>query len=257
MSELLVSVENLDLFYGKVHAVQKLSFQIYAGEILAIIGPNGSGKTSAVECMEGLRRPSGGDIRVFGKNPQSARREMYTKMGIQLQDTSYPDKIRVGELCALFASFYEHPADWRLLLAQLGLKEKLKRPVHKLSGGEKQRLSVILALLPRPRLLVLDELTTGLDPEVRHGLWESLKQIRQAGTSILLVSHYMDEVEALADRLLYMKQGQCEFSGTQQDFKDFARARIPAKQWQEGLSLENIYLLLSPKNNVITMEGIL
>ena len=205
----------------------------------------------------GLRRPSGGNIRVFGKNPQSARREIYTKMGIQLQDAAYPDKIRVGELCALFASFYEHPADWRLLLGQLGLEEKLRRPVRKLSGGEKQRLSVILALLPRPRLLVLDELTTGLDPEIRHGFWESLKQIRRAGTSILLVSHYMDEVEALADRLMYMKHGQCVFSGTQQAFRDYPRERIPAGPWQDGLSLEAIYLLLSPKTNVITMEGIL
>lgn len=257
MKEMLVNVENLNLFYGNVHAVKNLSFAVGAGEILAIIGANGSGKTSTVECVEGLRRPTNGSITVFGKNPWKERRYIYTKMGIQLQDVEYPDKIRVGELCEMFASFYENPADWRLLLKNLGLTEKINRSVRRLSGGEKQRLSMILALLPRPRLMVLDELTTGLDPEIRHGLWESLKQIRQSGTSIILVSHYMDEVEVLADRLLYMKRGCGEFFGTLEAFRLFVKARISPDQWSDALTLEQMYLLLAPKANVLTMEGIL
>lgn len=257
MREILLSVENMNLFYGNVHAVKNLSFSMEAGEIVAIIGANGSGKTSTVECLEGLRKPTNGNICVFGKDPWKERQYIYTKMGIQLQDVEYPDKIRVGELCALFASFYENPADWRRLLKNLGLEEKMNRSVRKLSGGEKQRLSVILALLPRPKLLILDELTTGLDPEIRHSLWESLQMIQKSGTGILLVSHYMDEVEVLADRLLYMRQGKGEFIGTLDEFRAFARKKVAPDQWKDSLTLEQIYLLLAPKAGAIKMEGIL
>ena len=172
MDKTLVEIDGLRLDYGAVCAVKDVSFHMKAGEILAVIGPNGSGKTSTVECVEGLRRPTSGSVQVFGVNPLKNRSQVYREMGIQLQEAEYPDKIKVKELCGLFASFYENPADWHLLLKQLGLEEKAGRTVKKLSGGEKQRLSVLLALLPRPRLLILDELTTGLDPEIRHGLWE-------------------------------------------------------------------------------------
>ena len=252
MAQYLAKAENLNVKYKTVHAVKDVSFDIRPGEILALIGPNGSGKTSTVECLEGLRAPSCGHVEVFGLNPLTHRKQIYTRLGIQLQDVEYPEKIRVGELCSLFSSFYEQPADWKKLLEQLGLSEKSRRTVKKLSGGEKQRLSILLALLPRPKLLILDELTTGLDPEIRNGMWESLKQIRSTGTSILLVSHYMDEVEALADRLLFLVQGRAQFLGTQEQFYTYARSRIPAGEWREGLSLESIYLLLSPKTNVIT-----
>lgn len=252
MTKYLAKAENLNVKYKTVHAVKDVSFDIRPGEILALIGPNGSGKTSTVECLEGLRAPFFGHVEVFGQNPLTQRKQIYTRLGIQLQDVEYPEKIRVGELCSLFASFYEQPADWKKLLKQLGLSEKSHRTVKKLSGGEKQRLSILLALLPRPKLLILDELTTGLDPEIRHGMWESLKHIRSTGASILLVSHYMDEVEALADRLLFLEQGRARFLGTQEQFYSYARAMIPAEKWQEGLSLEAIYLLLSPKTNVIT-----
>ena len=166
MDKTLVEIDGLRLDYGAVCAVKDVSFRMKAGEILAVIGPNGSGKTSTVECVEGLRRPTSGSVQVFGVNPLKNRSQVYREMGIQLQEAEYPDKIKVKELCGLFSSFYENPADWHLLLQQLGLGEKAGRAVKKLSGGEKQRLSVLLALLPRPRLLILDELTTGLDPEI-------------------------------------------------------------------------------------------
>lgn len=181
MDKTLVEIDRLQLDYGAVCAVKDVSFCMKAGEILAVIGPNGSGKTSTVECVEGLRRPTSGSVQVFGVNPLKNRSQVYREMGIQLQEAEYPVKIKVRELCGLFASFYENPADWHLLLKHLGLEEKAVRAVKKLSGGEKQRLSVLLALLPRPRLLILDELTTGLDPEIRHGLWESLRRIKAAG----------------------------------------------------------------------------
>lgn len=255
--ETLAQVQNLLVQYGNITAVKDVSFQIRPGEIFAIIGPNGSGKTSAVECLEGLRRPAGGSVTVFGQSPLAQRKQVYAHLGVQLQDVQYPDKIKVDELCAWFASFYTAPADWRLLLSQLGLADKQNRTVRRLSGGEKQRLSVLLALLPRPKLLILDELTTGLDPEVRRGLWDSLKTIRDAGVGIVLVSHYMEEVTALADRLLFLLRGEAIFTGTLAELYTYARSTLPPESWREDLSLEDIYLLLAPQEGRITMEALL
>ena len=151
----IVLVEDLTVSYKNVRAVNHVSFSVEQGEILAIIGPNGSGKTSTVECIEGLRKPDHGSIQVFGKSPWEKRSEIYKLMGVQLQETEYPSKIRVDEQCKLFASFYERPADWNLLLSQMNLADKRKRQIHKLSGGEKQRLSILLSLMGRPKLLRL------------------------------------------------------------------------------------------------------
>ncbi len=247
MEQAAVQVERLNLAYGTVKAVQDVSFSVGTGEILAVIGQNGSGKTSTVECVEGLRKPDDGFILVFGKNPLKHRSEVYKEMGVQLQETEYPPKIKVEEQCRLFASFYEHPADWRQLLAQLGLEEKKNRQVCKLSGGERQRLSILLSLIGRPKLLVLDELTTGLDPEARQNMWISFRKIRENGVSILMVSHYLDEVEALADKILYLEQGKQRFFGSQQGFRDYAKEQIPEGEWKEGCSLEQLYLQIAPK----------
>ncbi len=257
MAEEIVRVENLDLAYKNVHAVKGVSFSVKAGEIVAIIGQNGSGKTSTVECVEGLRKPDGGQIRVFNKDPWLRRGEVYKEMGVQLQEAEYPLKIRVEELCGLFASFYERPADWELLLAQMGLDEKRKRPVHKLSSGEKQRLSILLSLMGRPKLLVLDELTTGLDPEVRQNMWKSFGNIRKGGVAILMVSHYLDEVEVLSDKILYLEKGERQFFGTKQEFREYVKTRVPAGEWEETFSLEKLYLMITPKTAGLTMEGIL
>ena len=257
MSQTIVQVEGLHLSYRSLRAVCDVSFAVSAGEILAVIGQNGSGKTSTVECVEGLRKPDGGRIRVFGKDPWLHRSEVYREMGVQLQEAEYPMKIRVEELCRLFAGFYDRPADWNLLLAQMGLGEKRKRPVHKLSGGERQRLSVLLSLMGRPKLLVLDELTTGLDPEVRQNMWSSFEKIRENGVAIILVSHYLDEVEALADKILYLEKGRRLFFGTKQGFRDYVRERIPGEEWEEELSLEKLYLKIAPRTMGLTMEGIL
>lgn len=257
MSQTIVQVENLNLTYKNLHAVKNVSFSVKAGEILAVIGQNGSGKTSTVECIEGLRKPDSGLIRVFGKDPWTHRSEIYKKMGVQLQEAEYFSKIRVEELCRLFAGFYERPADWNLLLTQMGLNEKRKRPIHKLSGGEKQRLSVLLSLIGRPKLLVLDELTTGLDPEVRQNMWISFENIRNGGVAIIMVSHYLDELEVLADKILYLEKGKQQFFGTKQGFREYVKGRIPHEEWNETLSLEKLYLMIAPKTTGLTMEGIL
>ncbi len=257
MGQVIVEVKNLCLSYRKVQAVRNVSFTVSEGEILAVIGANGSGKTSTVECMEGLRRPDSGSIRVFGVEPGTHRKEIYQRMGVQLQETEYPAQIRVGELCRLFAGFYERPADWETLLRQMGLEGKRKRPVRKLSGGEKQRLSVLLSLMGRPKLLVLDEITTGLDPEVRRNLWDSLATIRKNGISIVMVSHYLDEVEALADNILYLEGGRQQFFGPKEGFRNYVKERIPGEKWKEEYSLEQLYLMVVPKTEELTMEGIL
>lgn len=257
MNEILAKIDHLNLAYGAVCAVRDVCFELYAGEILAVIGPNGSGKTSAIECLEGLRLPTGGKVELLGLDPYRNRRRVYRQVGIQLQSAEYPDKLRVHELCRLFSAFYDSPADWKQLLKQFGLEEKAKRMVKKLSGGEKQRLSILLALLPRPKLLILDELTTGLDPEVRRGMWESLKQIRQMGMTVLLVSHYLDEVAYLADRLVYMENGVSSFVGNQKEFERYVKAKVPAEDWKTGFTLEELYLLLSPKSKRMELEGIL
>ena len=257
MSQTIVQVENLNLTYKSLSAVQNVSFSVKSGEILAVIGQNGSGKTSAVECVEGLRKPDSGLIQVFGKDPWLHRTEVYKEMGVQLQEAEYPSKIRVEEQCRLFASFYERPADWNLLLTQMGLDEKRKCPIHKLSGGEKQRLSILLSLMGRPKLLVLDELTTGLDPEVRQNMWISFETIKKSGVAIIMVSHYLDEVEALADKILYLEKGKQQFFGTQREFREYAKSRISRNAWEEGLSLEKLYLMIAPKTTGLTMEGIL
>lgn len=256
MLQTIVQVENLNLSYKNIKAVQNISLSVKSGEILAIIGQNGSGKTSTVECIEGLRKPDSGLIQVFGKNPWLHRREVYKEMGVQLQEVEYPPKIRVEEQCRLFASFYENPADWNLLLKQLGLDEKRKQPIHKLSGGEKQRLSILLSLMSRPKLLILDELTTGLDPEVRQNMWTGFKNIKESGVAIIMVSHYLDEVETLANKILYLEKGKQKFQGTQKSFREYVKSQIPEEKWEEGLSLEQLYLMIAPKTAGLTLEGI-
>ena len=269
MPEAIVQVKNLNMTYKNRRAAQNVSFSVKgvsfsvkSGEIVAVIGQNGSGKTSTVECIEGLRKPDRGLIRVFGKDPWLCRSEIYKEMGVQLQEAAYPSKIRVEEQCRLFASFYERPADWSLLLTQMGLDEKRRCPIHKLSGGEKQRLSVLLSLMGRPKLLILDELTTGLDPEVRQNMWRSFENIRKNGIAIIMVSHYLDEVEALADKILYLEKGSQQFFGTQQEFREYVRMRLSKEDRDEkfsgeNLSLEKLYLMIAPRTTGLTMEGIL
>lgn len=257
MSQLMVQVDHLNLSYGKLHAIQNVSFSVKAGEILAIIGQNGSGKTSTVECIEGLRKPDSGVITVFDKDPRQHRSEVYKNMGVQLQEAEYFSKIKVVELCELFASFYDRSADWQLLLKQLGLYDKRERYIHKLSGGEKQRLAILLSLIGRPKLLILDELTTGLDPEVRANLWGGFQSIKSSGVAMIMISHYLDEVEALADSILYLEKGKTLFYGSQQEFRAYAKRQIPSDQWQANLSLEQLYLMIAPETTGLTMEGLL
>jgi len=250
---ILANVDNLNVQYGNNIAVNGISFEVSGGEIVAVIGSNGCGKTSSMECLGGLRNPSGGAISVFGKNPAADRKEIYKQLGIQLQESAYPEKLKVTEICIWFSSFYENPADYEKLLTQFDLADKKKSYVTKLSGGQKQRLSILLAMLGRPKLLILDELTTGLDPEARRSMWEILKAIKGGGIGILLVSHYMDEVEHLADRIIFMQNGKINITGTLAELKSFAKENLPADKWRPDMGLEDIYLAFAPQQKALDL----
>ena len=204
----IIEVNGLVKRYGDHTAVNGVSFAVEQGEIFGILGPNGAGKTTTVECIEGLRSPDGGTIRVCGIDPQGDPAELRQVVGVQLQESELPDKLRVGEAMELYSSFYREPADWRELISMLNLGEKVNTQFKKLSGGQKQRLSIALALVGNPEVAVLDELTTGLDPQARRDAWELIEGIRDRGVTVLLVTHFMEEAERLCDRLALVDSGR-------------------------------------------------
>jgi len=204
----VIEVSRLRKQYGCTVAVDDVSFTVEAGEIFGILGPNGAGKTTTVECVTGLRAPDRGKVRVLGRDPQRDHEELGELVGVQLQDSQLPDKIRVWEALDLYASFYRRPARADELITRLGLAGRRNAFFADLSGGQKQRLSVALALIGNPEVAVLDELTTGLDPNARREVWDLIAEIRSAGVTILLVTHFMEEAERLCDRVAVIDQGR-------------------------------------------------
>jgi ABC-2 type transport system ATP-binding protein len=204
----VIDVQGLHKEYGATVAVDDVSFSVQEGEIFGILGPNGAGKTTTVECVEGLRVPDRGSVSVLGLDPRRDRAELTQVLGVQLQDSQMPERLKVAEALDLYSSFYRSPADWRALMEQLGLADKATTPFKKLSGGQKQRLSIALALVGNPRVAVLDELTTGLDPQARRDTWELIEGVRDRGVTIVLVSHFMEEAERLCDRVALIDSGR-------------------------------------------------
>jgi ABC-2 type transport system ATP-binding protein len=203
-----IEVQGLTKQYAGATVVREVSFMVEHGEIFGIIGPNGAGKSTTVECIEGLRKPDAGHISVLGLNPGRDRAELRERVGVQLQDAELPARLQVGEALRLYSSFYAAPADWRTLLETLGLTGKQKTQFGKLSGGQRQRLSIALALVGRPEVVVLDELTTGLDPQARRDTWALIEGVRDRGTTIVLVTHFMEEAERLCDRIAVFDSGR-------------------------------------------------
>jgi ABC-2 type transport system ATP-binding protein len=189
-------------------AVDDVSFTVADGEIFGILGPNGAGKTTTVESIEGLRTPDRGAISVLGLDPRRDRAELTERLGAQLQDSQLPDRLRVDEALQLYSSFYRAPAGWRELMDVLGLADKGKTRFGQLSGGQRQRLSIALALVGNPQVVVLDELTTGLDPQARRDTWALIEGVRDRGVTILLVTHFMEEAERLCDRVALIDAGR-------------------------------------------------
>jgi ABC-2 type transport system ATP-binding protein len=207
-----VTVRGLRKAYGDRVVVHDLDLDVAAGEIVGVIGANGAGKTTTVECLQGLRRPDAGAVRVLGLNPIKDADQLRPQIGSQLQDSGLPDRLRVSEAIELFSTARARGAGD--LLEQFGLAARRRSAFASLSGGERQRLFLILALLNRPRLVILDELTQGLDPAARREVWTAVARLRDIGTTVLLVTHELDEAEALCERVVAMRAGRVLDTGT-------------------------------------------
>ena len=203
-----IAVDRLYKSYGNVRAVDGVTFEVNPGEIFGMVGPNGAGKTTTIECLEGLRRPNEGHLSVLGLDPQRQGYELRARIGVQLQESSLPDRLKVGEAMDLFAAFYLRPADSTALLEQLGLAEKTGAAFGQLSGGQKQRLFIALALINDPKIVFLDELTTGLDPQARRAMWDLVRSVQERGKTVFLTTHYMEEAEQLCDRVAVIDHGK-------------------------------------------------
>jgi ABC-2 type transport system ATP-binding protein len=214
----VVTVRGLRKAYGARVVVDALDLDISAGEMVGLVGANGAGKTTTVECIQGLRRPDAGALRVLGYDPVTQAAQLRPLVGSQLQDSALPDRLRVAEALDLFAT--SRARDRGELLEQFGLAERRRSVFSSLSGGERQRLFLVLALLNRPRLVILDELTQGLDPAARRSVWAAVREVHAAGTTVLLVTHEMDEAEALCGRVVVMRAGRVLDAGTPAELVD-------------------------------------
>ncbi|MCL2594793.1 MAG: ABC transporter ATP-binding protein [Promicromonosporaceae bacterium] len=243
----IVEVSNLRKVYGSKVAVSDVSFSVQQGEIFGILGPNGAGKTTTVECIAGLRESDGGVITVLGIDPQIRPELIREQVGIQFQEAQMHDKITVVEALELFASFYPNPANVENLITLLGLDEKRTSLFKTLSGGQKQRLSIGLALVGRPRVVVLDELTTGLDPVGRRDTWDLVRKVRDAGVTVLLVTHFMEEAERLCDRLVIIDNGLVIAEGAPQHLIDDTSG---------ATSLEDVFVAITAPTRNIVLEGV-
>ena len=204
----IIVVENLVKKYKSLTAVNQISFSVKAGSIFGLLGPNGAGKTTTVECIIGLMKFDEGFVEILSFNPMTDNKKLYKEIGVQLQETSYQDKIKVKELCELFTIMYEKPLDYHRLLEQFGLIDKTNTYVNQLSGGERQKIAIILALIANPQVIILDELTTGLDPKSRREMWECIKNLKREGRTVFMTTHYMEEAAYLCDQIGIMNKGK-------------------------------------------------
>jgi ABC-2 type transport system ATP-binding protein len=212
-----IKIDALSKAYGDVQAVNNVSLSVKRGEVFGLLGANGAGKSTTMECILGTKKFDCGSITILGMNPQTERKKLFERVGVQFQESNYQDKITVEELCEVTQALYKRPSEYTQLLKQFGLSDKCKSQVTELSGGQKQRLFIILALIPNPEVVFLDELTTGLDAKARREVWKYLSDLKEKGLTIFMTSHFMDEVETLCDRICILKKGMCAFYGTVQE----------------------------------------
>ena len=210
----IISVKQLSKSYGGLTAVQGLDLSVTQGTVFGLLGANGAGKSTTIECMLGTRKFDAGTVSILGMNPLLQRKQLFENVGVQLQEANYQDKVTVAELCEVTQSLYRNAADYGELLKQFGIFDKAKSMVKELSGGQRQKLFIVLALIPQPKVVFLDELTTGLDAKARREVWKILSDLKEKGLTIFLTSHFMDEVEALCDSVCILKKGKAVFYGT-------------------------------------------
>lgn len=204
----VIEARRLTKKYGRLLAVDDVSFSVHEGEIFGLIGPNGAGKTTTMECVEGIRKPDGGEIEVLGVDPFKGISALHHRIGVQLQQAELQKRIKVWEAIDLMASLYTNPVDGYALLDRLGLSGKLDSRFMTLSGGQKQRLFIALALINDPEIVFLDELTTGLDPQARRAIWDLIIDIKERGKTVFLTTHLMEEAERLCDRVAIIEHGR-------------------------------------------------
>ncbi len=229
----VLEVRGLKKSYGNVHAVRGIDLSAEEGEIFGLIGHNGAGKSTAIECILGTGKMDEGKVSILGLDPLRDRKKLFSRAGVQFQHTGWQERLKVGEACEVAASLYPRPQEWKKLLERFSLAGKEKKEVKELSGGERQKLAVVLALIPDPQILFLDELTTGLDPGARREIWKYLKGLRENGVTIILTSHYMDEVENLCGRIAILKNGLVTAQGTPKELVEKHNAK----------NLEDVFLL--------------
>jgi len=222
MAEIIAELKKVNKNYGKIKALKNVDLKVYKAEVIALLGPNGAGKTTAINLMLGLLRPNSGQVRVFGQDPKNASSRMRT--GVMLQIPGIPETLKVREHIELFSSYYPKPMALQEVLAATGLQDLENRMYGKLSGGQKQRLHLAMALCGDPDLVFLDEPTTGLDVASRRALWEQVRKITNSGKTIVLTTHYIEEAESLADRVVVINQGEIIAEGSPSEIKAITAA---------------------------------
>lgn len=214
MSEQCIQVKNLTKSFSGRKVINDLSFEVNKGEVFALLGHNGAGKSTTIDLILGLKCPDEGNVTILGMDAAKHRKKVFEKVGVQLQHTEYQNMMTVEEACIEYASLYKKPSDYKKLLHSFGLSDLKKSYINKLSGGEKQKLSVVLALIGNPEIVFLDELTTGLDVAARREVWRTLKHLKEKGLTIFLTTHYMEEAQALCDHVCIIKSGEKVIEGT-------------------------------------------
>ena len=215
--ENVIEVKKKKKSFNNHQVLNNVSISVKNGEIFGLLGANGAGKSTLIDCILGTKNIDSGTVALLGMNPIKERKKLFEKVGVQFQETKYPDKMLVYELCEETESLYKEALNYKELLKTFGIYEKTNSPISELSGGQKQKLFIVLALIPNPKVMFLDELTTGLDPKARREVWKALQKLKNQGIAIFLVSHYMDEVEKLCDKIAILKNGKICFYGTVQE----------------------------------------
>lgn len=215
-----IKVEHLSKSYGNLKVIDNLNLSVKSGTVYGLLGANGAGKSTTIECVLGIKKADTGTVFILEHDPKKDRTHLFQKVGVQFQESSYQAEIKVGELCEETACLYKNPADWQKLCREFGIGDKLKSEVKNLSGGQRQKLFIVLALIPNPELVFLDELTTGLDTKARREVWKMLSKLKDEGLTIFLTSHFMDEVEVLCDEICILKKGKAVFYGTVDQAKE-------------------------------------
>ncbi|HLX91690.1 MAG TPA: ABC transporter ATP-binding protein, partial [Puia sp.] len=208
MPSTIISVKGLVKKYGEFEAVKGISFEVYQGEIFGLLGPNGAGKSTTLEIIETLRDKTAGEVTVDGIDLDEAPEQIKKIIGVQLQTSGYYPGLKLTELIELFGGLYNEPVNPNSLLDMVNLRDKAKSKFKELSGGQKQRFSIATTLINRPKIIFLDEPTTGLDPQARRNLWDLITEIRKKGTTLIITTHYMDEAEVLCDRVAIIDAGK-------------------------------------------------